>query len=133
MASNNTLEAKLETAIASNNKLIETLEASVTVTGNSVNVNGEILEQLQKVADQIKVQLMEIKTEISGNHNTINDPIVSWILAIGFASIPFCFLIYMGMHRFKWFRKAKDAIRGNSSTDRPTNPSSNNGFSLFKD
>lgn len=117
IASNNDTQLKLEAAVASNNKLIETLQTQIT--GNSVSVNGQILEKLETIAENIKIQLGEIRNslEVKGDNNKVNDPYIAWILAI---IQPLTFLLYLGLHRFQSFRKIKDKIRGRDNSEHNT-------------
>lgn len=95
--------------IASDNQTLSPTITNPTVASdNQITANGKLDQAL---VNELKLELLQ---EIRGDGNKINDPVVSWILAFGYASAPICIFLYLVGHRFKFFRKATDKLKGKS-------------------
>lgn len=74
-----------------------------------------IRAEMDKLADDIGVLHVKAETRIHTDGGDVNEPITGWILAIGYASVPVAFLLYLLAHRSSLFRTVKDRLRGRNS------------------
>lgn len=55
---------------------------------------------------------VRVEKRINTGGGDVNEPVTGWILAAGYALVPVLLLGYLLAHRFKFFRRIKDGIRG---------------------
>ena len=63
--------------------------------------------KLELSARDVTIGQMRLTGDKNAGGN-INDPVISWILAVGqIGTVPFCFVVYLLAHRLRWFQRLK--------------------------
>lgn len=68
-----------------------------------------------EMSQDIAALQVKFDTKIDTGGGDVNEPVTSWILAVGYALVPVSFLVYLLAHRSRRFRSLKDRVRGKLS------------------
>ncbi len=92
-----------------------TMVAAVNLGGCAAKDISAMKSEVENLEQHVGALLVEVDRRINTAGGDVNEPVMGWILAVGYALVPVSFLGYLVAHRSRFFRAFMNRVRGGSS------------------